>query len=404
MKKILIVISSLRHGGAERAVSNLTLNFPADWEIDILLNNDEVIDYPYRGTLLSLGFNRDNDMASLMFHLKLLFRRTKALRKLKKTGQYAACISFMDSANVANILSGNRHTKVIGSVRTSIRKFGKTLWEYRLAMYPLVRCLYNRADAIVAVSSGIKEELVREFGMKADQVVVIENGCNVSALTRKAAEALEGKDAELEDKKLIVTAGRLSEPKGQWHLIRAFREVSRREPEAMLLILGAGELEEYLKRLVKVCGLQDRVVFQGFVKNPYKYVARAEMFVLPSLFEGYPNALAEAVCLGVTCIATDFHAGAREILAPELVENGREITEVCRAEYGVLTPVCSGTRYQGAEELEEAECKLAEAICMLLEDADQREYYARQSLKRRKMLSIDTAVEKWLKLCENKVY
>lgn len=398
MKKILIVISSLRNGGAERVVSNLTMSFPENWDIDILLNNGKRIEYPYRGKLLTLELDGENNMSSLIFHLKLLYKRVKKLKELKKTGKYDACISFMDSANIANILSGNKYTKVIGSVHINVRKHGDGLRQYRYTINPLIRLLYNRADAIVAVSSGIRKELIEGFGLQDDKVVTIENGCDISAIRQQAEEEWDEEDDLLKEKKLVVTAGRLTEQKGQWHLIRAFSRVIEKKQDAVLLILGAGPLENYLKQVSGELGIQDKVVFKGFVHNPHKYIAKADVFVVSSLYEGYGNVVAEAVCLGVPCIATDYHSGARDILAPALVNDMKEINEVYQAQYGILTPVCSGAQYEGKEELEIAEVKMAEAINLLLENEEKRKYYVAKSAERSKDLGIESVIQKWMQL------
>ena len=398
MAKILVVISSLKSGGAERTVSNLTMNFPKDWDIDILLNNDKCIEYPYRGRILSLGLEGKNDMSSLLFHFKLLSQRIIKLRKLKKTKQYDACLSFMDSANIANILSGNKYTKVIGSVRISVWKQGMDLPQYKYTIIPLIRFLYNRADSIVAVSPGIRKELVESFGVREHKVTTIENGYDIFSLKQQANERWDTEDNWIKGKKLIVTAGRLSEQKGHWHLIRACCEVCRENKDVVLLILGAGPLENYLKQLTVSLGIQDKVVLKGFVQNPHKYIAKADVFIMPSLYEGYPNAMAEAVCLGIPCIASDFQTGAREILAPDLVDDGKEINEVYPAQYGILTPVCSGKHYQGQEELEPAEVKMTDAMNLLLQDEEKKKYYAAKSMECSKNLGIESAIRKWVRL------
>lgn len=397
MKKILIVISSLKNGGAERVASNLTLNLPKDWEADILLNDDKCVEYPYRGRILSLGLDGENDMASMAFHFKLLWRRIIKLRQLKKTGEYDACISFMDSANVANILSGNKYTKVIISVHININKVSDAQLQYKYIVSPLIRLLYNRADKLVAVSSEMRKELIEKFKLLSNKVVTIENGCDISALKQHADEPWDYDDG-IKGKRLIVTAGRLSEQKGQWHLIRAFSRVIEKEKDAVLLILGTGPLENYLKQVSGKLGIQDKVIFKGFVQNPHKYIAKADVFVLSSLYEGYGNVVAEAVCLGVPCITTDYHSGARDILAPELVNGMKEINEVYQAQYGILTPVCSGTQYEGKEELEIAEVKMVDAIMTLLEDQEKRKYYIDKSIERSKDLGIESAIQKWVQL------
>ena len=97
MKKVLFTIASLYDGGAERALSNIVTHFPEDWEIDILLNNERMIEYPYKGNILSLSLPDFRNRKTLFYFLKELIRRTSYLRKIKKTnhcqfpGQFQYC-------------------------------------------------------------------------------------------------------------------------------------------------------------------------------------------------------------------------------------------------------------------------------------------------------------------------
>lgn len=399
MKKVLFVISYLDKGGAERALSNITTHFPQEWDIDILVNDNSVIDYPFRGNILTLGITEKPKTSSVIFQLKVLVKRIKKLRQLKKRGNYQACVSFLDSANVANLLSGKRYCRVILSVRSSLKQASK-LPQYKYIVNPLARILYNHADHVVAVSEEVRKELVNYLGLQPEKVVAIENGYDIDNINKLAQENLNGKmESLLIGKKVVMTAGRLAEPKGQWHLIRAFTVVVRHVPEALLVILGTGELKKYLEELVKRCNLEDRVIFAGYVSNPYQYEKYADVFVLPSLYEGFPNALAEALCLGLPCVATDFRAGAREILAPEMKTETEKIESILEAEYGILTPICSGVQYANlSSPLEPAEVCLAEALIELLEDKGKREEYSRRSRLRGKTLSIGEAVDKWVRL------
>lgn len=397
MKKILFVISHLYGGGAERALSNLVTHIPDDWEIDILLNNDKTEKYPYRGNLISLDIGNEK-MGSVFFHFRLLIKRMRKLYRLKKHNGYAACVSFLDSSNVANILTGNKYCKVIISARSSLQR-QSVLPQYKYVVIPLVRLLYNRADRIVAVSKGVGNELIQNFSLKDDKVAVIENGYDINRLNRLAEEPLT--DVEqmcMQGRKMIVTAGRLVDVKGHQHLIRAFAETLKQVTDAVLVIVGEGELEESLKQLAQNCGIEDRVFFTGFTKNPYRLVCKADAFVMTSLYEGFPNAMAEAVCLGIPCIATDFHAGAREILAPDIADSAVQITKMTEAEYGVLVPLCSGQKYRGREPLEQAEQELAKAMTLILQDLEKRDYYRRQNRSRAKTLTIGESVNRWLEI------
>lgn len=400
MKRVLFVISSLKKGGAERALSNITIHFPKEWDIDILVNNDEVIDYPFRGNIITLGIVGETWKNSVIFQFKLLIKRIKKLRQLKKSGKYQVCISFLDSANIANILSGKKHCKVVLSVRNSLQQ-SATAREYKYFVNPLVRLLYNNADKIVAVSKGVEQELIEIFHLKKNKVISIENGYDVLNIQKQGQEELQDKEKHvIDNRKVVVTVGRLTNQKGQWHLIRSFTEVIKQVPNALLVILGSGELEQYLMQLTKEYRIENFIYFAGHVANPYQYMSRSDIFVFPSLYEGFPNALAEAVCLGLPCIATDFHAGAREILAPDMLEEDI-VEKVAEVSYGMLTPVCSGKHYKDMNEpLESAEKYLAQAIIRMLTEEEKKAEFRDRSRQRSETLKIDAIINRWVQMIE----
>ena len=105
--RIAFIINDMRIGGAERVLSNLTTNLPVTWDIDIILSDASEIEYPYRGNIIDLGIKREK-LPFALYYLLVLCKRIALLRKLKRTRKYKACIGFADSANIANILSGNK--------------------------------------------------------------------------------------------------------------------------------------------------------------------------------------------------------------------------------------------------------------------------------------------------------
>jgi glycosyltransferase involved in cell wall biosynthesis len=123
---------------------------------------------------------------------------------------------------------------------------------------------------------------------------------------------------------VIVGAGRLTRQKDFPTLIRAFARARAQRP-CRLIILGNGELEAQLIALAKELKVEHDLSLPGFVANPYAYMARAQLFVLSSLWEGSPNVLTEALALGVPVVSTDCPSGPREILAG--------------GEYGTLVPM-----------------------------------------------------------------
>ena len=383
MKKVLFVIPYLYGGGAEKVLSTVTTNFPKEYDIDILANSDSKIGYEYRGNIISLGMDRPENVMSVWFQFKVFLKRIKKLRKLKKTGEYLACYSFIDSANIANVISGNKKCKTIISVHTSLVSSNK-IPQYKYIVNPLVSLLYNKASKIIAVSNGIKEELINQFNIKSDKIVAINNGCDIPLIKKLATESIDDDFVvNLAGKKTVVTVGRLTDAKGQWHLIRAFKRVHEKCPDSVLMIVGTGEHEQYLKNVAREAGVQDSVLFTGYQSNPYKFINISDVFVLSSIFEGFPCAMAEAMCVGAPCVATRFQTGSEELLGDG---------------YGILSPICSGKKYAGKEVLEEAEIQLADSILSIINDPELSEHYKKKSIEKSKDLSVEEMINQWVEL------
>ena len=400
-KKVLFVIPYLYEGGAQRFLSNLQSCFPEDWEIETLVNSEYKKAYQFRGLIHTLDVNEVPRTGSVFFQFRVFVRRLLKLRKLKKTGEYSACVSMIDSSNVANILSGNRKCRTIISVVTSLSSI-RNLPQYGLIVNPLAKLLYNRADNVVAVSEELRKELIDEFGINENRISAITTGCDINSINSRKLEPIEESImTRLRGKRVICNVGRMSYPKGQWHLIRAFKSVKGSIPDAVLILAGEGELEKYLRDIIDRLDLSEDVILLGHTDNVYKYLNVSDVFAFPSLLEGFPNALAEALCVGIPCVATDFKTGARELLSPELLFNGQVIDKATECQYGLLTPICSGKLYTADEPLEKGEVELANALIKLLKNVDLSIRYRELSSIRGKDLDIKNTVVKWVKLLEN---
>lgn len=183
----------------------------------------------------------------------------------------------------------------------------------------LAQRAYASASIVLANSEGLRARLIDYFHLKPDHVKVAHNilaGIDSSPNSTDSA----GKSVERSSSTFtIVTAGRLHPQKGQRYLLEAVKElVHRRNRELKLIILGMGESEAELKDFVRTHQLEQQVTFAGFVSNPRSYYATADLFVLPSLYEGMPNALIEAAASGIPVLSTDCPCGPSEIL-----DNGR---------------------------------------------------------------------------------
>lgn len=392
-KKILFVISTLTGGGAERTLCNLTCGLPDDVTADILVNYETEQDYPHKGNVLSLGMPRRKKF-SLGYQLAAAVRRYFRLRALKAKGGYYACISFMDSANIANVLSGKKYCKVILSERINLSSC--TSAGYRYIVAPLAKLLYKKADYMVSLSRGVEADLIENYRLPREKAVTIYNGYDIEGIREKAQEF---SSITIEkDKFYFVSVGRLCAQKGQWHLIKAFREVVKKHPQSRLIICGKGPYRDMLEQMAQKYALSDYVIFAGFQKNPFAIAAKCNAFVFPSIYEGFGSVMIENMACGLPVISTDYRSGAREILAPDTDYKVQQTKTIELAAYGILVPVCNSPIDSSGEENEYEENILAEAMNLLIEDEQIYNQYKELSLRRAKDFSIERTVGQWLGL------
>ncbi|WP_083568952.1 glycosyltransferase [Syntrophotalea acetylenica] len=173
--------------------------------------------------------------------------------------------------------------------------------------------LYRKANHVVAVSSGVKESLLKY--VKGILVHVIYNPLELNLIRKLSEEKL---NCDLG--KYIVGVGRLHRQKGFDLLIKAFSLVG--DHELKLVLVGEGEEKKKLYNLCVELGVEDRVLFKGFSRNPYKYMRNAKCFVLSSRWEGFGLVLAEALASKTKVVAFNCKSGPSEIL-----DNGK---------YGIL--------------------------------------------------------------------
>lgn len=190
----------------------------------------------------------------------------------------------------------------------------------------LARVFYPRAQAVIAVSQGVADDLEGLIGTGRARVLVIPNPVVTPDLTALAAAAADHPWFAPEPiaPPVVLAAGRLSPQKDFPTLIRAFALLVRQR-DLRLLILGEGPERAALETLIQDLGLTGRVALPGFRANPFALIARARLFVLSSAWEGLPGVLIQAMACGTPVVATDCPSGPREVLA-----DGR---------YGPLVPV-----------------------------------------------------------------
>ena len=298
-----MVISSLQGGGAER-VMTIMANYwaAAGWSITLLTLDDGAAPLSYaldsrvRHIPLAVAEHSGNTLTAL----RNGFRRLRALRRGLRQSRPDAILSFMDITNVTTILATRgMGVPVIVSERSdpACNFPGRTWSRLRQLVYPL-------ADAVVVQSQGAMDYFSPKVQLRAR---IIPNPV-LSAQPSNATLSMQL------PRPALVAMGRLVQAKGFDLLLRAFAQLKDQRHDWTLVILGDGPLRAELESLRNQLGLEQRVLMPGRVSNPYDALKQSDLFVMSSRYEGFPNALCEAMSCGLAVICTDCPSGPREII------------------------------------------------------------------------------------------
>jgi len=352
-KKIALLLPSLSGGGAERMAGLVSKKLAETNDVYIMLFNKEKMPYEYSGEIIDLDFNaihkKYKKYGSLIYKILLPFKYreiTKRVKKIRETYQIDACISFLETSNLLNLLSTNKGKKSILSTRNYRSLRNDNLKER--VQNKLIKHTYSKADLIISLSHGVKTDLVENFGLDSSKITVIYNMFDVEKIQLLSKEDIDNEHKEFfSTGEIIIHVGRLFAVKNQSQIINQFKIVKDSYPNAKLALVGTGPLEEELKSQTEALGLTQSVRFVPFTSNPFKYLAKAKIFILNSKHEGFANVIVEAMICGVPVIATDCLSGPRElILGSTDYSNMVSATTVCPK--GILIPVNSKNEISAA--------------------------------------------------------
>jgi len=365
-KKVFFFLPFLSQGGGERVVSELSLGFPGNVKTTIVVFKN-IATYPYKGKLICLNIPFPGNIFSKPF---IFFLGLIKFKKIIKQEKPDWVISFGKLPNIINVLA-NKNSILRGDVFLSKgynHFFGRI---YKI----LVRALFNKAAKIIVVSEGLKRDFVDNFKIKEEKIKVIYNPIDIEKIKKLSKEPLDSEQEKIFNSPVIINIGRLDLQKGQWHLIRVFKEIKKQRPDIRLVILGQGELEFYLKELAE--NTKD-IFFLGWQDNPFKLLARSRIFVLTSIWEGLGMAILESMVCRVPVVSVDCPVGPREIIS---------------SNSGILVPALESGLINGP--LTKKENELKKEIIKVLDNKQLSDYLANNAEKRAEEFKTDNIINQW---------
>jgi glycosyltransferase involved in cell wall biosynthesis len=316
--KILFIITSSGIGGAEKILyyTATGLNYNKyDVSVCSLKKNGEIAgDLEKQGIeVCCLHMGGRERFLGWLSSIITLIRLFPYLIRIRPTIIH----SFLFRANILARIAG--YLTGVPIVISSVRVMGgeKKYFHYVEMITSFM------VDHYVAVSESVKRYIIDKSKISAEKISVIYNGVNI-----KSQDDLHEQNPKMpfkieDEDRILMTVGRLHEQKGHCYLIQAVSKVRKEFPKVKLLVTGEGEEENNLKKLVKSLDLTNKVIFAGLSSDIEGILPIAELFILPSLWEGLPNVLLEAMAAGKPVVATKVGG------IPEIVVHG---------ETGILVP------------------------------------------------------------------
>ncbi|MGI4743443.1 MAG: glycosyltransferase [Janthinobacterium lividum] len=416
-KNILLLIPQLTFGGAERVFHDHAreLARAGHHVTECVFDSASRVDFRTQNQLIALDVPAAS--RTILSKIKALRCRIARLRQIKQELKIDVCISHLEGADYLNLLSKGSE-KVFLCVHNSKRhdlSYGVSILGH-LRRHILMPTLYRRADRIITVSRDLRQEMIEYMHLPSSQVVTINNFVEIEAIHQRASEPLTPvENALYNGGQIIIAAGRLEREKNQIALLPVMAALRANGNYAVrLLLLGDGKLRPAIVAQAQALGLsiwdgptetaksniipnlsQYDIVLLGFRTNPFPYIAKATLNILPSLTEGFPMALCESMACGVPAASADCPTGPREILAPNTSPQAYAAQPEW-AEFGLLLPLLG----QGDEPARVAPI-WAKALNRFLTDPATHHHYAIQARLRAEVLGPQPIMARWEKLLQN---
>lgn len=362
MKKILFLIHDLNHGGAEKVLVNLINNMDrTKFDISVIALfgggvNEQFLkkDIKYK-SIIKRTFPGNS-------HLMKLFS-AKRLHKIFIKDKYDIEIAYLEGPS-ARIISGcpYKDTKLVSWIHSTSRSQKEFSIGFR--NFKEAEKCYDRFNKIIGVSEGVENAFLSFVGRLKGKTSVLYNTNETKQIIEQSKEPVDSNifnDNEIK----IIGVGKIVPVKGFDKLARIQKRLTEEGYKTHFYILGVGPEREKIELYCKENNISDLFTFLGYQTNPYKYVAKCDIFVCASIAEGFSTAATEALIVG-TPVVTTLVSGMTEMLG----ENN---------EYGIITDNNEDALYQG--------------IKQLLDDKELLKHYTKKAEERGKFFSTENTVK-----------
>ena len=354
-KRIMLIVPMLDQGGLERVCAATARLLKDLYDVHLVVFNTAGMIYDVSGvamTDLHLGAVQGRFGKALN-----VAKRVRRVRHLKKRLRTQLSYSFGPTANLVNVLSKHKDITWVG-----VRGYGA------LGSKASMRLLCRLADRVISCTRVMEQEISRQFHPKSSAAVY--NPCDIQEIRELSlcSTAPEFDAFFAQSGKIVASMGREHDVKGFWHLIKAAAIARKKAPDLnlRLMIIGEGRYEAY-RKLAGELGMQDAVLFTGVQSNPFALLRKADAYALTSQSEGFPNALIEAMAVGLPCVSVNCLTGPAEILH-EAYETCKDGNQTYYADYGILAGVFSGEKDLRAESVSAEERRFADLLVALFTD------------------------------------
>ena len=385
MKNIGILIHIVGKGGAEHVAARLSNLLSKHYNVYFIVFSQQYPpSYSFSGHFINLNIPPTTNVFKRgLAAIKRIIR----LRKVKKEYKLDCVISFLENANVVNVLSNNKKCKTIVSIRNY--NLGKITFIDDI----LNNLVFKKSNKIVCCSQEIQIDLMKLYNISSKKIITIYNPFDLSSIQSLAE--IKNKDINIPKGFKFVTMGRIMPQKGFWNLVKSFSILLKSNPEANLLIIGKDFSDGKLQTLVQKLEISKKVYFLGQLDNPFCILSKCDCYILSSLFEGFPNAMTEAMCCGLPIIASNCKSGPKEILD----ENTQlEVKDIYFAKYGIIYKEYNDFKENYTTDINKEHEILANAMKTIINDESLREKFKYKSIERANDFSYDACENKFLVL------